>query len=210
VIHLSEDDSQQYIIPPKHTGKEPIDDFQTELLDFWSWGYSDLWCNTTRSVFAEYIVGKVLGLTQDARVEWQGFDFEYVGSKLIEVKASSPFQSWKQNKLYSPHFDIKLRQKSWIPKEGKDRAIERRVANCYVFCIFGYGAKHLSERGNYDVLRLSDWRFFVLSTSRLEEEIGKRGIKKSISASTLKDICGDPLGHKDLKVAIHEALGLKK
>jgi hypothetical protein len=65
--------------------------------DFWRWAYSDVRSNTTRSVFAEYIVGLALGVVNKPRVEWDSVDLRY-GDFKIEVKASGYCQSWFQKK----------------------------------------------------------------------------------------------------------------
>jgi hypothetical protein len=44
--------------------------------DFWSWAYSNLIVNTTRSIFAEYLVATCLGLNGAPRQEWTTYDFK--------------------------------------------------------------------------------------------------------------------------------------
>jgi len=61
-------------LPPHHT----IPNLPGHTLgDFWSWAYSEVLTNTTRSVFAEYLVGAALGVVNTPRVEWDRQDFEY-------------------------------------------------------------------------------------------------------------------------------------
>jgi hypothetical protein len=55
--------------------------------DFWAWAYSDILNYTDRAVFAEYVVGMALGVTDAPRVEWDAVDLQY-GGKTIEVKSS--------------------------------------------------------------------------------------------------------------------------
>ena len=61
--------------------------------DFWAWAYSDILTNTSRGTFAEFLVGKALGVVEKVRpTGWEDFDLSYGGWK-IEVKASAYVQS---------------------------------------------------------------------------------------------------------------------
>ena len=52
-----------------------IDDlYGNTVLDFWSWAFSDLISSANRSVFAEFLVGAVLGTTENTRIEWEVAD----------------------------------------------------------------------------------------------------------------------------------------
>ena len=63
--------------------------------DFWAWAYSDILNNVDRAVFAEFVVGMALGVTDAPRVEWDDVDLRYRG-KNIEVKSAAYVQSWHQ------------------------------------------------------------------------------------------------------------------
>jgi hypothetical protein len=45
--------------------------------DFWAWAYSDILNNTDRAIFAEFVVGTALGVTDAPRVEWDAVDLRY-------------------------------------------------------------------------------------------------------------------------------------
>ena len=48
--------------------------------DFWAWAYSDILTNTSRGIFAEFLVGKALGVVEGARpTGWNDFDLSYDG-----------------------------------------------------------------------------------------------------------------------------------
>src|SRR5882762_236522 len=66
-----------------------------KLGDYWSWAYSDVLSNVNRSVFAEFLVARALGLDANPRIEWDAYDLNYSGIR-IEVKAAGRLQSWKQ------------------------------------------------------------------------------------------------------------------
>jgi len=81
----------------KLRGNEAIQGLSDHRLqDFWAWGFSDMLANTTRAVFAEFLVAAALGLDDAVRVEWDAVDLRYEG-KAIEVKASAYVQSWPQS-----------------------------------------------------------------------------------------------------------------
>jgi hypothetical protein len=66
--------------------------------DFWAWAYSDILNNTDRAVFAEFVVGTALRVTDALRVEWDEVDLRY-GDKTIEVKSAAYIQSWHEEAL---------------------------------------------------------------------------------------------------------------
>ena len=48
--------------------------------DFWAWAYSDILTNTSRGIFAEFLVGKALGVVEGVRpTGWNDFDLSYDG-----------------------------------------------------------------------------------------------------------------------------------
>ena len=64
-----------------------------DIQDFRRWALEELRGNRNRGVFAEWLVGKALGVIDDnaTRLEWMSWDLEYQGMK-IEIKASG--QAW--------------------------------------------------------------------------------------------------------------------
>jgi len=183
-------------LPPDHK----ISNLDGHTLgDFWSWAYSEVLTNTTRSVFAEYLVGAALGAVERPRVEWDRQDFEYRG-RGIEVKSSAYLQSWYQERPSKIQFDIALK-KRWDPATNTYIPdYPCRCADCYVFCLF-------TERdpATADVLDTNGWEFFVLPTPTIEERFGEQ---KSVALSRIREIC-DPVPHSNLKQSIDVALGLE-
>ena len=127
--------------------------------DFWSWAYSDILNNTDRAVFAEFVVGSALGVTDAPRVEWDAVDLQY-GDKKIEVKSAAYVQSWHQehDPLSQISFDLKERL-SWDAATNTYQVERRRAADCYVFCVYTE-----IERGKANVLDVDQWEFFVVAT----------------------------------------------
>lgn len=50
------------------SGDEQIIGTDKTLLDFWRWGFSDVLNNTTRGIFAEYLVATALGIEAQPRI----------------------------------------------------------------------------------------------------------------------------------------------
>jgi hypothetical protein len=185
-------------VPPLDlTGDEPlsgIDGPDISVRDYWRWAHSDISENVQRGVFAEYLVAVALGVNNEARVGWTGYDLDYAGKK-IEVKSSAYLQSWLQRSLTRPVFSIAARQQ-WIEKTG---AFEdpRRVADCYIFCLY-----HDRAGANADILDVSRWTFYALSISSL---IRHCQTAKTLSLTRLETITL-PVGFGGLKDRVDEVL----
>ena len=80
--------------------------------DFWAWAYSDILINMRRGIFAEFLVGSALGVTDSAPpAGWGDFDLLY-DHKKIEVKSSAYIQGWDQghqDSLSVISFDVRKR-----------------------------------------------------------------------------------------------------
>jgi len=71
--------------------------------EFWAWAFSDLRDNTFRGIYAEWLVGKLLGLPLDKRGGWDCYDLK-VNDIRIEFKCSSYLQPWAQTTFSSPNY----------------------------------------------------------------------------------------------------------
>ncbi|MDE0232972.1 MAG: hypothetical protein OXI56_00635 [bacterium] len=150
------------------------------MSEFHYWAVGNLTGNINRGLFAEWLVGKALGIIKDgdARVEWEGFDLSYGGLN-IEVKASGLSQSYNPHRRSTPRFDIAPRKwmwdaeiDTWIPLNPP-----RRPADVYVFCL--HKARPAT---NENVQDPDGWVFWVVSTRNLNNELGEQ---KSLGISTL-------------------------
>ena len=99
------------------------------------------------------------------RQGWGSYDLLSPEGIKIEVKASGYIQSWQQEKLSSIRFDI------------APNAEGQRRSDIYVFCLH----KHKDE-DTINILDLSQWTFWVMPTSMLNEKTGRQ---KSIALSRL-------------------------
>lgn len=164
------------VSPRRFSGNEPIGKSGKTVVDFWRWS-SDLLENVQRGIFAEYIVATTLGVSDNLRIGWTGYDLIYGGRK-IEVKSSSYIQSWKQRKLTNPTFGIGPREQ-WDEETGLS-SDPRYVADAFVFCLFAHTAPP-----TMDVLDLGQWRFYVVHTEILRRRFEKA---KSISEIRLRNL----------------------
>lgn len=156
-----------------------------DIQDFRRWALGELRENRNRGIFAEWLVGKALGIVGEeaTRSEWMPWDLEY-RHKRIEVKASG--QAW--NPRPNPRFDIACR-KSLDPPA--------RVADVYVFCL------HTSEEAtNENVANPYCWQFWVISTGKLDDQLDQQ---KSVGLATL-DRLTERIPWSDIKAGIDECV----
>ncbi len=177
--------------------EEPIPGIEGATLgDFWSWAYSDLQSNTIRPLFAEYLVGRCLGVLAQPRVEWDHVDFTYSGKK-IEVKSSAYVQTWAQRKLSCISFDIAAKEKPWIA-ETNTYGESGRSADCYVFCV--HAEREISRCRVGDI---AQWQFYVLPVSTITNAFGAQ---RTVRLSRIQKLCS-AVSYCDLKATIDTVLG---
>jgi len=157
--------------------------------DFWSWAYSDIVCNITRPIFAEFLVGYALGVTESPRIAWDHVDL-YYRDKKIEVKSSAFIQRWQQEKLANVDFDIG-KKRPWEAQTNISGEEAKRSADCFVFSLYpdkDIAKLNDSETVNKQMLNVSRWQFLVLPTDEIENDprLSKQG---SISLSPLEKKC---------------------
>ncbi len=163
------------------------------VLDYWQWAHSDVLENVQRGIFAEFLVAAALGIADNQRVGWAGYDLDYNGFEL-EIKSSAYLQSWKQKALSNPRFGIGARQQLLADGAYYDQD-PRYVADCYVFCLFTD-----TDGPSANVLDAGRWEFFVVGISQL---IAACGSAKSLSLHRLKTIAPTIL-YADLRQRIDE------
>lgn len=159
------------------------------LGDFWSWGYSDVLGNTTRGVFAEYLVASALGVADACRKEWDSVDIEYRKLK-IEVKSASEAKSWRQEKPSLLRFSIE-KKRSWHAETNTHDAESKRSADCYVFCVL----ENPGSDPRRNIIDVSNWEFTVVPTSVLDERFGDQ---KTVSYDKIRRL-GTVSEWKDLR-----------
>jgi len=167
----------------RKTGSEPFHEngspLPFKLLDFWQWYASDLISNATRGILAEYLVAKALETADSPRKEWDAYDALTKDGIKVEVKSASYIQSWKQKQYSRITFSTRSTH-AWNYDDDIFSEEKKRQADVYVFCLL-----HHKDQQTLNPLDLSQWTFFVLSTKKLNREIGDQ---KSLGLRKLNDI----------------------
>lgn len=165
--------------------------------DFWSWAYSNVRDNTVRAIFAEWLVGALLGVESTGRVEWDAYDLMLEGCK-IEVKSAAYVQSWAQRAPSVIRFDI-AQKKAWDAESNTMAAVACRSADIYVFAL------HDDEDfENANPLDVESWRFWVMSCEEIEVVFGTQ---KTIGLSAVERR-GSPADHQTLKSVVETVRAL--
>ena len=86
-----------------------------DILDYWSWAYSDIVGNTNRGALAEFIVARAIGSEPAVPNGWAAYDLETPSGIRVEVKSSAYLQSWDQTAVSAPFFSIR-KAKEWSPE----------------------------------------------------------------------------------------------
>ena len=153
-----------------------IDDlYGNTVLDFWSWAFSDLISSSNRGVFAEFVVGAVLGTTENARIEWDVADHIYRGRK-IKVKSAAYIEHWLQSKPSRIAFPIDHVQRKEIKTSVPGLTLYPKP-EVYVFCVFD-----VKERNEADILDMAKWLFYPVAAHIIESKYRR---KKSV---TLREV----------------------
>jgi hypothetical protein len=126
-------------------------------------------------VFAEFLVGAILGTTENARIEWDVADHIYRGRK-IKVKSAAYLDHWLQSKPSRIAFPIEHIQKKKIETSVPGLTLYPRP-EVYVFCVF-----NVKDRSEIDVLDLGKWLFYPVAAHVIETKYRK---KKTL---TLKEV----------------------
>lgn len=151
--------------------------------------------NRNRSILAEFLVASTLGAIDRPRVEWGAVDLHYQ-SKGIEIKSAAYLQSWKQDRLSIPRFDI-AKKLGWDAETNTVASQPTRSADCYVFCLYPE-----TDPARVNVLDANAWEFYVLSTKKIEQELRDQ---KSIGLKGLQAMC-DPVEYHTLKDRVDQVL----
>ena len=166
------------------------------LQDFWSWAFSDVLDNLNRSVFGEFIVAHALGALDSPRKEWDAYDLDFKDWK-IEVKSAGLLQSWNTDKPSQIVYNI-AKKRSWYADTNTYSKIAARVADCYVFCLLAE-----TDRSKLNVLDINQWRFWILSTKKINETLGEQ---KTITRSRLEKLATE-VSYDQLRNEIIHMLG---
>ena len=171
------------------------------LLDFWRWTGSDLVGNTTRGLFAEYLVGLAVGAvsgedTDGVRDEWGKHDIKTPDGITIEVKSSAYLQTWRQKREATPRFGI-ARTEAWDDATGTSSEEKARWSDVYVFCLL-----HHRSKATLNPLDIGQWTFFVLAKAVLDAQLGEQS---SIGLTRLRELGAKEVPFGGIAKAVREA-----
>jgi len=183
----------------RKTGSERVTskgtDLGFDLLGFWQWSSSDLVSNATRGVLAEYIVARALGIdTGGVRDEWAAHDLTTRSGVKIEVKSAAFMQSWAQKKPSSITFNVRA-TRAWDPETNVQSTEVKRQADVHVFALL-----HHMDKATIDPLIVSQWRFYVLPSCKLNARS-----QKSITLKALEKLHGRGVTYSELPAAVASA-----
>ena len=165
------------------------------LSDFWGWYASNLLHGALRGAVAEYIVSRALDLpTNECRQDWEAFDVVF-GTKRIEVKSCAYYQSSEQDKPSRISFNISKHTRWNEETKWND---SKRESDLYIFCLLGD-----SDDKGTNPMDVSQWSFYVLPTSVIDEKLGDQ---KTISLSALLELNPVYSTYDDLKQSVERTL----
>jgi hypothetical protein len=169
-------------------GEEPFHDSGNALpftvREFWRWSMSDLVGNAVRGVLAEYLVARALRCVDSIRTEWDACDLTMPSGIRVEVKASGYLQSWAQRTESTPSFDIGTKR-AWHAETNTYSPTPCRSADVYVFALHAH-----HDRNTIDPLDISQWEFYVVPTSVLNQHCPTQ---KRIGLSGIRRLSGMPV-----------------
>ena len=170
-------------------------------MNFERWAAGNLVDNRNRGIFAEWLVGQALGVINenDIRTEWDAIAL-YYGDITIEVKASGRSQGWAPNNTSTPRFGIPKQKRAWFSRNDDWIVYDepKRSADIYIFCL------HQSVPAtNENVQDPNSWLFWVIATSRIDDELKDQS---SLGISTLNQLT-DPVAWSEIKETVKKISG---
>ena len=163
-------------------GSEPFEfrgaPLPSSVKDFWAWSMSRLIADGPRGDLAEFIVNTALGMDMtEPKRGWGECDIVYPhGGKpvRIEVKCSTLLQAWERPSPPKPVFSIAKTLNCDIEDTGdgyryigRDGSPPKRRSDIYVFCLFAE-----EDRALANPMVLDQWRFYVVPTADIDEQLG--------------------------------------
>jgi hypothetical protein len=177
--------------------KDGLNELDFDLLSFWQWSASDILCNATRGIVAEYLVARALGVgAQGVRDGWAAYDLLTEGGIKVEVKSASFLQVWKQARLSRVTFGVP-KTRTWDSSTNQLSTEAARQADVYVFALLAH-----QDKASVDPLDISQWVFYVLATSVLD---ARTRSQHSITLATLSKICHQTVSFHGLREAVDQA-----
>ncbi len=144
---------------------------------------------------AEFIVASAIDVLERPREEWDAYDLITKNGLKIEIKSSSYLQSWDQTEFSKIIFGI---QPTTIWENDNKRSQKsKRQADLYVFCVLSH-----KDKTTVNPLDLSQWDFYILQTSILNEQ---KPTQKTITLSSLLRLNPEIVKYDKLNYIINNA-----
>lgn len=170
-----------------------------DVLDFWSWAFSDLRQNNVRGHLAEYIVGLALNIQLSVRSSWDDYDLLVPAGKLVrgavrvQVKSAAYLQAWGQRRLSAITFGgLRRRPFPWSEAQGFVLGEKK----CPKADVFVFAIETAREHEGYNPLEIDQWTFRVLPAHLITQD--------TLSLGTLSKLTSE-VSFGDLAEAVTEA-----
>jgi len=147
------------------------------LLDFWTWGFSDLCDDDVKGIFAEWLVHRLLGIRTERRVSWANSDVIAPNGARIEIKSTSYWQSWKlveengkerDRPTHPIQDDAKIRFNGLKAKDSTGTRTDSHgkdfKSHIYVFAL-----QKEKDPQRWNAMDLSQWEFYAFPVEELRE-----------------------------------------
>ena len=197
-------------------GSEPFEfrgaPLPSSVKDFWAWSMSRLIADGPRGDLAEFIINTALGMDMtEPKRGWGECDIVYPhGGKpvRIEVKCSTLLQAWERPSPPKPVFSIAKTLNCDIEDTGdgyryigRDGSPPKRRSDIYVFCLFAE-----EDRSRANPMVLDQWRFYVVPTAAIDEQLG---YQRKISLLGLSRIGAIECSYDEIRPTVdHIAAGI--
>ena len=153
------------------------------LQDFWKWAYSDVCDDDIKGVFAEWLVGKLLGIESARRVSWANSDLITPDGIRIEVKSTSYWQSWKYvdefgNLREDPICPLQIDSRiGFAGLRASDATIAHTASSAQALKshLYVFAFQNQKDFARWNALDLSQWEFYTLPVE-IVEALGSRSI----------------------------------
>lgn len=166
---------------------------QAQIIDFWRWAFSDVRDNTTRDVFAEWLVGVALGCAHGVRIGWASHDLTTSDGVRVEVKSTGYLQAWETPRLSELRFSG-MAGRSRDPIAGYSTTVDYR-ADMYVFCVLT-----CTDHNILNPLDVTQWDFWVAPRAAVAS-----AALRSIGLSRVRTLAKGPLTYETLPAAVADA-----
>jgi hypothetical protein len=145
------------------------------VLDFWRWAFGNLMEDTLKGLFAEWLVGRLIGLELDLGGRQGGANSDLImrcGTR-VEVKSAAYWQSWKlyteaglpiARELIEPRHLARLSKPLQFQVRRTRDSVDRSGTDSLLWSdLYVFAAQFETDPTRWNVLDLAQWRFYCLT-----------------------------------------------